>query len=170
MPRQSVHLWLMELPNSTNREQRGKKRKRYPLAERYPNAMNQLPARTPSPLKRRKRQDTDLRGNDTENTPRPFNPTVLLSLRDDASQHLTSSARSSATSPRSRSPTKQMSEMLFAPQPILFKQFVPRGPVELPSDLNTILHTIERRFLRGIAVVSDAYQVWSKALLPYSYV
>ena len=147
MPRQSVHLWLMELLNSTNREQRGKKRKRYPLAERYPNAMNQLPARTPSPLKRRKRQDTDLRGNDTENTPRPFNPTVLLSLRDDASQHLTSSARSSATSPRSRSPTKQMSEMLFAPQPILFKQFVPRGPVELPSDLNTILHTIERRFL-----------------------
>jgi len=170
MPRRSVLLWHMELLNSTNWEQRGKKRKRYPLAERYPNAMNHLPARTPSPSKRRKRQDTEVHSNDTENTPRPFNPTVLLSLRDDASQHSTSSARSSATSPRSRSPTKQMSKMLFAPQPILFKQFVPRRPAELPSDLNTILHTIERRFSRGIAVVPDAYQVCPKAPLPCSYV
>ncbi|KAF2835302.1 hypothetical protein M501DRAFT_1044332 [Patellaria atrata CBS 101060] len=120
--------------------------------------MNHLLPRTPSPSKRRKRQDTDIQGNDAENTARPFNPTALLSLRDDASQHSTSSARSSATSPRSRSPTKRISDMLFAPQPIVFKQFVPRGPAELPSDLNTILNTIERRFSRGIAVVSDAYR------------
>lgn len=157
--RKSVLLWLASVssPENTPTTPRGKKRKRCPLAEHLPTAMNSLLTRTPSPSKRRKIRQADFDDDSVENTPWPRLP--LRSTRDDVSQQSSSSTPSSVVSPRSRSPTKQMAEMLFAPQPILFKQFVPRAPGELPAELNTILQTIERRFSRGIGVVSDAHRV-----------
>lgn len=115
--------------------------------------MNSLPTRTPSPSKKRKKEQLDLNDNGTEDTPRPLRS--VQSTCDDVSQQSSSSARSSAASSKSRSPTKQMNSMLFAPKPILFKQF---DSDELPAKLDTIFETINQYSI-GVAVVSEAYKV-----------
>lgn len=158
--RKSILVWLASLSPSESSlpAPQGEKRKRDPLADRLPNTMNSHPRRTPSPTKRRRPNEADLDEKSLEITPRPQRS--IQSAGDDVSRQLSSSStNSSAVSPRSRSPTKQMAEMLFAPQPIFFKQFGLHVPGELPAELITILHTLERRFSRGIAVVSDAYKV-----------
>ena len=159
---ESILLWLNnitspEISPATHGVQR--KRKRHPLQERLPTTMNSSFAQTPSPFKKRKLQEEDMDENSAENTPQPvridrfFNHPSLTS---------NSSTRSSALSSpsRSRSPKKQMAEMSFAPQPILYKQFVPRGAGELPMRLDALLQIITKRSSRGIGVVSDAYKVW----------
>lgn len=152
----SVILWLKSVSSSENTPA-GRKRERLPLVKRRPNTMNFLPTRTPSPSKRQRVIETNSDGDSVENTPQPRRP--VQSTRVSVSQKSSSSTRSSVASSKSRSPTKQMSEMRFAPQPIIFKHFVPRTSGDLPAELNTLLQTIELRFSRGIAVISDAHKV-----------
>lgn len=136
----------------------GTKRKREPLVDRLPNTMNVVPRRTPSPTKRRKLDQADLDDDDVVDiTPRPIHS--VDAAGHDGSQPVTSSASSGALSPRSRSPIKQMAAMLFAPQPILFKQFAPEDAEKLPLELVSMLQSLEQ-LSQGVAVISDAHQVW----------
>lgn len=163
---QSVVLWLKSVSSSENAPA-GRKRKRRPLVKRRPTTMNSLPTRTPSPSKRQKVVQANSDDESVENTPQPRRP--LQSARVGVSQKSSSSTRSSIASSKSRSPTKQMSKMLFAPQPIMFKQFVPDASGEFPAELNTLLQAVELRFSRGIAVVSDAYKVRKDLSRPLNY-
>lgn len=163
--RASVLEWLDSVSSKDSPPIRTeRKRKREPLVERLPNTMNVFPRRTPSPTKRRKLDqtgwgpDNDDDNDGAEITPRPRIHSVD-SAGQDGSQPITSSASSGALSSRSRSPTKQMAAMLFAPQPILFKQFAPEDAEKLPSELVSMLQSLEQ-FSEGVAVVSEAHQVW----------
>lgn len=166
--RASVLEWLESVSSENSPPTRtGKKRKREPLIDCLPNAMNVIPRRTPSPTKKRRLDQADLDDDGVDVTPKPIYS--VDSAGYDVSQQNTSSASSGALSPRSRSPTKQMAELLFAPEPILFKQFMAEDAEKLPPDLVSMLQSLER-FSRGTAVVSDAHQVWcplSRQLLLY---
>lgn len=161
-----VILWLKNVSSSEN-SPAGRKRKSLPLVKRCPNTMNSLPTRTPSPSKRQRVMEANSDDDSVENTLEPRCP--VQSARVSISQKSSSSTRSSVASSKSRSPTKQMSKMRFAPQPIIFKHFVPRTSGELPAELNTLLQTVELRFSRGIAVISDAHKVRKDLSRPLSY-
>lgn len=130
--------------------------------------MNSLPLHTPPPSKRQKTQLLILDDDSAKNTPRSLRP--VQSVRSDSSHQSSSSSHSSVVSARSRSSTKQMAEMLFAPQPILYEQFVPASSGGHPAELNTIWHTIQRQFSRGLGVVSDAYKVQEASFEAVSYI
>ena len=76
------------------------------------------------------------------------------------------SARSSVVSTKSRNSSKQMTQMLFVSQFILYKLFDFRVFDDFSAELNVILHDIEERFSKGIAVVFDAYEM--RTVLPRS--
>ena len=149
--RESILLCLRDVeknPETTS----VKKRKRSPLAARLSNTMNALPMRAPSPSKKRKIQQANEGDGNVETTPR--------SLRSIQFEQNDTSQPSSASTRSSRSPTKHLTQMIFAPQPILLEQFLPRFPGKLPAELTTMLQDIEQRFSRGIAVISDIHEVW----------
>lgn len=155
--RASIFEWLATVSSKNSPPTRtGKKRKREPLVDRVPNTMNVIPRRTPSPTKRRKVDQADLDHDDAIITPRPIHS--VDSFGHDDSHQITSSASSSGLMPRSRSPTKQMAALIFAPQPILYEQFMPEDAGKLPAELVSILQSLER-CSRGIAVISDDHQV-----------
>lgn len=155
---ESILSWLDNIASPNNSpaiHSEQKKRKRLPLEERLPTTMNSPFTRTPSPSKKRKIQEENME----EDTPQPV---PIEPFFKDPSYTSNPTTRSSViTSPsRSRSPKKQMAEMFFAPQPILYKQLMPRATGELPAELDGLLQIITRRSSRGIGVVSDVYKVW----------
>lgn len=157
---ESILSWLENTAspkNSPATYSEQKKRKRDPLQERLPTTMNSSLTRTPSPSKKRRIQNANVDGNSADNTPQPPRTQGFF---QDPSHTSNSSTRSSVMSSpsRSQSPKKQMTEMFFAPQPILYKQFLPRTAGELPAELDALLQIIARSS-RGIGVVSDAYKV-----------
>lgn len=157
--RASVLEWLNEVsPEDSPSTRTDRKRKREPLVDCLPNTMNIAPKRTPSPTKRRKLDQVDLSDADIDITPRPIHS--IDSTEQDGSQQINSSASSSALSPRSRSPAKQMAAMFFAPEPILFEPFEEAADADkFPAELIHMLQSIEE-YSDGMAVISDAHQVW----------
>ena len=163
--RASVLQWLSGVSSTSSPPtQKGNKIRREPLIDRSPNIMNILPRSTPSPTKRRKLNQKDLDDDNIEITPRPLRS--LDSGGHDGSQQISSSASSGAQSPRSRSPTKQMAALVFAPEPLLFKQFSPEVARKFPAGLIDLLKAIER-FSKGIGVISNTHQVCASC--PGSY-
>jgi hypothetical protein len=145
----SIHSWLSKVPKESPSFSRRNKR---PLASLEPNIMPSS-QRDRSPAKKRRMSPVrdDVGEEQVLETPRPAHR-QLHNYNAPALSPRSQSSLSVASSSRSRSPEKNITDLLLAPSPILSKQF--EEYEAMPPKLETMVRKM-RRISRGLGVVPD---------------